>query len=414
MKRGFIVGLIALIFSISFVSAYDYNGNFGLPSISSLAQNEWFNAALLFILIFAFCWFILQQVFSTSKGAAFVASLVLGIIGSFGVIYFYGPIIARFGVWLLLAIVAAIILLLYFQFRDRGISILIILLVLSLAWLFYGRMQLCPPNGIFPNEVCIIIDTIAAIIAIVAVVRFFIWLIGRMARGHGGGERGFRQPRGPREPRGPRQPGFIRRWWRRRAEARAERERLHHELIDRNRAYSRMINEARRRNRPNLVAQLERRRDRELGQIRAQERQAAQQEQRAVHQEQAAQRATPNVQWGGQPQTQPQRANFEKLRQHYQQLYSQKNQQKRALQSQMQREVNINVINNYIRQRNSLERELNKFRNNAVMRGGIQLQLRQVNEKLNRSKIKFDAYKQKLRTLDSEINELANKIQRMK
>lgn len=235
MKRGFIIGLLVLIFSISFVSAYDYNGNFGLPSVSSLAQNEWFNAALLFILIFAFCWFVLQQVFSTSKGAALVASLVLGIIGSFGVIYFYGPIIAKFGVWLLLAIVAAIIMLLYFQFRDRGVSILIILFVLALAWLFYGRMQLCPPNGMFPNEVCIIIDTIAAIIAIVAVVRFFIWLIGRMARGHGGGEGGGfgqpRGPRGPRQPHGPRQPGFIRRLFARRPrQPVAIRQRTHAEL----------------------------------------------------------------------------------------------------------------------------------------------------------------------------------------
>lgn len=199
MKRGLILILLAIfVFITSIVTSLAYNGYgyFGtpdFPSVSELAQNEWVNAALLFLLIFAFCWFVMQQVFRTQKGAGIIISAIMGLIGALGVIYFYGPIISKFGHWLLILILIAIAVLLFIQFKTQGNFLFFILLALALLWLFFGHRMLCPPLGApFPHELCILLDTIAVILIIVGIIKLLAWILSRI-RGHitiGGGRGG--------------------------------------------------------------------------------------------------------------------------------------------------------------------------------------------------------------------------------
>lgn len=201
MKRGIILFFILYFICISAhcVSAYDgygYFGATGFPSVSELAQNEWVNAALLFLLIFAFCWFVLQNVFRAQKGAGIVISLIMAAIGALGVVYFYGPIISKVGHWLLFLILAVIGFLLFIQFRAQGNVAFFILLALSLLWLFFGHRMLCPPLGApFPHELCILLDTIAAILIIIGIIKLLAWIFGRISGhisigGGGGGDGG--------------------------------------------------------------------------------------------------------------------------------------------------------------------------------------------------------------------------------
>lgn len=181
---------IALTASVLAYDGYGYFGTTGFPSVSELAQNEWVNAALLFLLIFAFCWFVMQKVFAAQKGAGIIISAIMGIIGALGVIYFYGPIISRFGHWLLILILVATAILLFIQFRAQGNVLFFILLALSFLWLFSGHRMLCPPLGaLFPHELCILLDTIAAILIIIGIIKLLAWILSRI-RGHitiGGG-----------------------------------------------------------------------------------------------------------------------------------------------------------------------------------------------------------------------------------
>lgn len=193
MKRGLacllLIVILTLFISFPYIKAYDgfgygaYGGGFaGLPSIAEVAQNEWFNAGLLFLLIFAVCWFVLQQVFATSRGAAVTISIVLGIMGALGIVFFYGPILTRFGNWFIVLVLAAVVLLLFFQLKKAGIGLIYILVALSLIWLLWAHRQFCPPYGtLFPRELCTFLDTIAIAIIIIAVIMFLIWLLRKLS-----------------------------------------------------------------------------------------------------------------------------------------------------------------------------------------------------------------------------------------
>jgi hypothetical protein len=176
MKRGWLLFgfLIVFLSTIRFVSAL---------SLSELAQNEWINAALLFLLVFAVCSFSLQQVFKRSPGTSFVVSLVLALGGSMGTIYYLGPIIPKLAWWVLCLFILAIIGLLWWQFRNRGIIFFIILSAVSLIWLLLGRAQLCYPTGFFPHNVCVILDAAAIAIVFIVFIKLLIelvkWLMGK-------------------------------------------------------------------------------------------------------------------------------------------------------------------------------------------------------------------------------------------
>ena len=175
MKRGLIsliIFLFAFIFLAGSVLAYNgYGSNYGF-SISDFAQSEMVNVALLFILIFAVCWFVLEQVFHSSKGAAFIISLVLALMGSFGTIYYYGPIIPQVGWWVVALFIVVIGAIVWNQFRGKGPFFWIALVVSALLWLLWLRPQLCP--YIFPYMVCIILDALTIAIIIFAIFNFII------------------------------------------------------------------------------------------------------------------------------------------------------------------------------------------------------------------------------------------------
>ena len=215
MKRGLIIGFLFIFVLTTFFSLVAaYNGqynefdyfNFGDISISNLAQNEWVNAALLFLLIFAVCWFVLQQVFQRSPGAAFVVSFVLGLAGSFGVISYFGNIIPMIGWWVVALFLVIIFVVLWKQLRGKGITFFIILLAITLLWLMWLRPNFCPYN--FPHFICVVLDSAAIIIIIVAIFKFLIGLV-EWLRGHKP-RWSYYEPE-PREPR-ERRPRERRRW----------------------------------------------------------------------------------------------------------------------------------------------------------------------------------------------------------
>lgn len=187
MKRGlFALALFILTFSLSFVSAQGYgygtSGFGGLPSISEIINNEWVNAAIIFLFVFAFCWFVLQQVFKANKGAAIIISIILALTGALGVVYLYGPVIAKFGNLIFFGICAAIILLLWFQFRHAKTIVFIALAAASLIWLLFLRGQLCPPFGILFQELCVILDVLSIILIIILIIRL-LWALFNKLRG---------------------------------------------------------------------------------------------------------------------------------------------------------------------------------------------------------------------------------------
>ncbi|UZE94219.1 MAG: hypothetical protein IB618_01450 [Candidatus Pacearchaeota archaeon] len=286
MKRGLLLlSLLAFILLASSVLAY--NGYYGPGlfeglTISELAENEWVNAALLFLLIFAVCWFSLQQVFHTSPGVAFVAAFVLGLIGALGAIYYYGPIIPRIGWLVVLLALAVIFAILWNQLRGKGKTFWVILLALSLVWLLWLRPQLCPYT--FPHIVCVVLDAIAIAIIIIAIFMFLIWLFNKLRKGGLGAPsiRGFREPRMPKikpikEEREMAKPGFWKHTLARRAETKLQRmKRKKAEEIEKR--YKRLIKKAQqkasiqttetgRRHYEELVHKLEKRKEREIRRI---------------------------------------------------------------------------------------------------------------------------------------------------
>ncbi|MCL6500672.1 MAG: hypothetical protein K6T16_01410 [Candidatus Pacearchaeota archaeon] len=177
--------LFAFIFLTNFALAYDgYDYSYGDLSLAELAQNEWVNVALVFLLIFAVCWFVMQQVFRSSPGAAFVISFVLGVMGALGVLSMFGPIIPKVGWWVIALAIALLIAILWFQFKRRGSSFWIILLGIALVWLLWARNELCP--YILPHVFCVVLDAISIAILIVAILMFLIWLLKKLKGGGGG------------------------------------------------------------------------------------------------------------------------------------------------------------------------------------------------------------------------------------
>lgn len=98
-----------------------------------------------------------------------------------------------------------------------------------------------------------------------------------------------------------------------------------------------------------------------------------------------------------------------KLKEYYEKLYLEKRREKERIQSEMNN-LNRGALNEYIRQKKTIERELKQIQKHPELRGGIQIHLRQVNQKIEGIKNEENKFKQKLRTLDSEMNELTKKI----
>lgn len=310
MKRGNRSLLISVIFVFSFIALVScvaaYNGwgyGYGYGdriTLSQLAENEWANVALLFLLIFSVVLFILREAFRRSYGAAVVISIVISAIGSLGFVSYYGPFISKLGPWLLVLFIAIIALSLWRLFKGMA-SLIWILFAITLVWLLWARRQLCGIGALFPHEACVILDFIAIAIVIIAILAFLWWVIGKLRGGIpiGAGPRigRAREPRVSLEERA--RPGFWRRTWARMRERDVDKRRRQR-VKEIQRRYERFIRHRQRdlalqttatgrAHYENLIGQYEQRRDREiaraLGEARAEtsaiERMAAERAARA-------------------------------------------------------------------------------------------------------------------------------------
>lgn len=182
-KRLFALFLLVFMFSISFASAYN---SFSNISLSNIAENEWFNAALLFLFIFAVAWFVLQNVFKSSPGAALIISIVMAMFGSTGVIYYFGAVAKYFSWWVLAVAAAIIVVLLYKQLKKQGTVFSLIFIALALLWFLYGRTKICLDSAILPENACTILDAIASAFIIIGLIKLLLMAKSRV-RGSGGG-----------------------------------------------------------------------------------------------------------------------------------------------------------------------------------------------------------------------------------
>lgn len=169
------LAIVAFILFIGTASAQlDFGGKI---SMKDLAQNEYVNIALVFLLVFSVVLFAIRDVFKRSYGAAVVIALVVGMMGALGVFYFYGPIIPAVAAWVIIAALIVIALILVRFFRQmRGL--IWILAVLALIWFFVTRKNVCGVER-WSHDLCLVIDFIAISILIIAV----FYILFRLFRG---------------------------------------------------------------------------------------------------------------------------------------------------------------------------------------------------------------------------------------
>jgi len=101
-----------------------------------------------------------------------------------------------------------------------------------------------------------------------------------------------------------------------------------------------------------------------------------------------------------------------KMRKHYEQLYLKKRQEKESLQKELQSK--INELYSYLSQMKHLEEEYKKFKKMGYDAGPVVYEQRKVSRQTQRIKAEINIYKQKLRMLDSEMEEIARKMPRLK
>lgn len=163
-------------------------------NIHDLAESAAVNFFLVFLLVFAFVLLVLKDVFKQSYGSAVIISLVVGIMGSLGLLYYYGNIIPMIAPWIILIALAVIGLIFWHLTKESANKkgILWILSALSLLWFFWIRKMTCAR---LPGDTCFVIDMVAVAILIIA----FFNLLFKMIEGWrtsppsgGGGERGER------------------------------------------------------------------------------------------------------------------------------------------------------------------------------------------------------------------------------
>ncbi|MEM2018080.1 MAG: hypothetical protein QXI41_02075 [Candidatus Pacearchaeota archaeon] len=163
MKRGLVFFVLA---AFIFISTTDLVS--AQISLTNLLSNEWFNAGLLFLLIFILCLLALKKVFSASYGTALIISLILGIVGSFSIIAKYGLIFQKFDWWVLLLIALLIISLLMMSSRSKKAATIIFLFTVSIAWFAFGQKVFCPPRGTLPSNACTLLNVLAGILFAIA------------------------------------------------------------------------------------------------------------------------------------------------------------------------------------------------------------------------------------------------------
>ncbi|MCS7134384.1 MAG: hypothetical protein NZ889_00795 [Candidatus Pacearchaeota archaeon] len=160
MKRGFFL-LMVFVLSIKLASAQQI-------SITNLLSNEWFNAGLLFLIIFVCCLIVLKRIFRASYGVAVIMSLILGIAGSFSIIAKYGLIFQKFDFWAFFLIFLIVLALVMLSSRTKRAGAIIFLFTIGIAWFAYGKEIFCPPKGTLSSNTCTLLNTIMGILILIA------------------------------------------------------------------------------------------------------------------------------------------------------------------------------------------------------------------------------------------------------
>ena len=200
MKKGlWLSALIAFAFiAIAGTASAQFSfGNYAQQiNISELAESQAVNFFLVFLLVFAFVLLVLKDVFRQSYGSAVIISLVVGIMGSLGLLYYYGPIIPMIAPWIVLIALAVVGLIFWHLTKESANKkgLLWILTALSLLWFFWIRKMTCAR---LPGDTCFVIDIVAVAILIIAFFNLLFKLLSGRASGGGEGGFGGGRERGP-------------------------------------------------------------------------------------------------------------------------------------------------------------------------------------------------------------------------
>lgn len=146
-----------------------------LPTIREVSQSYIFNLLVLFLVIFFGCFIVLQDVFKSNVGVAIIVSLVIGIVGSVGVIGKYGLLVPRMDIFVLLLIIGLAFFIIRSTFRGGHEAITnIIFFVIPLVWFLFVRDKIS--YGI-QTTLLSVLDMVAGIILIIAIIMFALSLI---------------------------------------------------------------------------------------------------------------------------------------------------------------------------------------------------------------------------------------------
>lgn len=167
-----------LLFFFKLVKAYNFYYQrsyfplaYGTFNLGLIVTNEWVNTAIIFLLVFTVCLFVLKDIFKRSYGSAVIVSFTMALIGSFGLIYRYGPIIPKLAPWVVVLFFVVIAFGLWRVLKNKAM-IVWILFAFSLFWLFYGREKICVER-LTPQTICFLID----FVSVLAFILFLIYLL---------------------------------------------------------------------------------------------------------------------------------------------------------------------------------------------------------------------------------------------
>jgi len=174
MKRG-----IVLVCLVLFLFAFTIHLASAQPAFVDLISSDWFNAGLLFALVFVICFVVLKQVFHSNIGVAVVISVILGVAGSFSVIARYGTIFGNFD-WVILALVVFIVAAFLASLsKDKKTSLTMFMFAVPVAWWAWGRGFFCAPRGTLSLNTCVIVDVVAGILIVIAIIQFLRALLAK-------------------------------------------------------------------------------------------------------------------------------------------------------------------------------------------------------------------------------------------
>jgi hypothetical protein len=175
-----------LVVFFAFISVFLSFNVVSALAFSELVDNIWVNAALVFVLLFNIILLAVRNLFKKSYGAAIIISMIIAILGTMGLVTTFQNFFSNISLWLLILAVVAIALLLLRFTKGKGIAVFIILGLIALAWLAFFHNMACPSRGTLPENVCQVIDVLSMIILIVLFFSLLFWMFRKFGGNNGG------------------------------------------------------------------------------------------------------------------------------------------------------------------------------------------------------------------------------------